>query len=139
MVESRAASASSSSQPNSLMKAAPIQNASGPSSGMGSPTICGNSQSSRPPRVLVFLLLLPAASSVFHGSRRSRPGQDIEQAQRNQSPARERMRGRSGKADWLHGRRECSLLFLVRRFVLFFLWLVFLVFGSGVLFFCCLL
>ena len=73
-VDKRAATASVSSQPKTLISTAPIQKASGASLGMGRPTILGESQSVSEPCAMVHMMPKPAASSVFQGSRRRMPG-----------------------------------------------------------------
>ncbi len=73
MFDTRAASTSPSSQPNSLMQTAPSQNASGPSSMLARPAMFGYSQSFRVPLAIVHMMpKLPASS--FQGSRPIRPG-----------------------------------------------------------------
>ena len=69
-----AATASVRSQPNNLMSSAPIQKASGASLGMDRPAMLGANQSASDPCAMVHMMPKPAASSVFHGSRRSIPG-----------------------------------------------------------------
>ena len=73
-VEKRAAKASPVSQPNSLIRIAPSQKASGPSCGIAKPAILGASQSDNEPCAIVHIIPKPAASSVRQGSRLSMPG-----------------------------------------------------------------